>query len=106
MRTSRSWLAYGLSLVILAVVAGIIARANREAARKQRDAAVQAVAGEVAAVTSREGLTQRIAQMEGRLRERPTDGAAAVSLADALLREARVSGNAGLALRAEEALKG
>ena len=106
MRQQHSWWAYGLSFVILAAAAGVIVRANRDAARKQRDAAVQAAAGEVALVTSREGLEQRIAQMERRLRARPTDGAAAVSLADALLRQARISGNAGLALRAEEALKG
>jgi tetratricopeptide (TPR) repeat protein len=43
--------------------------------------------------------------MERRLREHPDDASAAVSLADALLRQARVSGTAGPALRAEKALK-
>jgi tetratricopeptide (TPR) repeat protein len=106
MRQKHSWLAYGISFVILAVAVGVIVRANRDAARKERDAAVRSAVGEVAPVTSREGLEQRIAQMERRLRANLTDSAAAVSLADALLRQARVSGNAGLALRAEEALKG
>lgn len=106
MRHKQSWLSYGLSFVILAVAAGVIVRANRDAARTERDAAVRSAVAEVAPVTSREGLEQRIAQMERRLRANPTDSAAAVSLADALLRQARVSGNAGLALRAEEALKG
>src|SRR6185369_3104891 len=55
--------------------------------------------------TSREGLERTIREMERRLRAHPADAAAAVSLADALLREARVSNNPGLALRAEAALR-
>jgi tetratricopeptide (TPR) repeat protein len=43
--------------------------------------------------------------MERRLRDRPDDAISAVSLADALLRQARVSGAAGPAFRAEKALK-
>jgi tetratricopeptide (TPR) repeat protein len=39
------------------------------------------------------------------LRVRPTDSSAAVALADALLRQARVVNNPGLAVRAEDALK-
>lgn len=105
MPSKQSWLAYGFSLLILVAVAGIILRATREAARTQRDAAVQAVTSGVAPPTSRQGLERRIAQLERTLRERPTDSTAGVSLADALLRQARVTGNAGLALKAEQALK-
>jgi tetratricopeptide (TPR) repeat protein len=104
MGSKQSWWAYGLSLLILAGVLTVIVRANRDAARKQRDEAVQAVAGDAVAVTSRDGLEQRIARMERTLRERPADSQAAVSFADALIRQARISGNAGLALRAERAL--
>ena len=43
--------------------------------------------------TSAEGLRQRISEMENRLQERPHDTGAAVLLADALLRQARVTGD-------------
>jgi tetratricopeptide (TPR) repeat protein len=55
--------------------------------------------------TSREELDRTIADMERRLAAAPADAAAAVALADALLRQTRVTGNAGLAARAESALK-
>jgi tetratricopeptide (TPR) repeat protein len=42
--------------------------------------------------------------MEARVRKSPADQAAAVRLADALLRQTRVTGNAGLAARAESVL--
>jgi len=54
--------------------------------------------------TSREALSQTVAQMEGVLAERPTDSEAAVRLADALLRQARILNHGGLPLRAEAAL--
>ncbi len=54
--------------------------------------------------TSREELDQTIERMEARLKSAPADPRAAVLLADALLRQTRVSGNAGLAVRAERAL--
>jgi tetratricopeptide (TPR) repeat protein len=56
------------------------------------------------ATTSREGLQRTIDAMQDRLRRSPTDAQAAVSLADALLRQARVSGNAGLAAVGEQTL--
>src|SRR5262249_51312888 len=56
--------------------------------------------------TSRQSLEQTRAQMEARLRQSPRDAAAAVQLADALLRLARVTNNAGLAVNAERVLTG
>ena len=56
--------------------------------------------------TSAEGLGRRIAEMEKRLREWPHDARAAVLLADALLRQARASGDGRSAGRAGEILKG
>jgi tetratricopeptide (TPR) repeat protein len=106
MPSKPSWLAYGFSLLILVAVVGIILGVNRDVSRTKRDPAAQTDASGVAAVTSRQGLERRIAQLERTLREHPTDSTAAVSLADALMRQARVTGNAGLALRAEQALKG
>jgi tetratricopeptide (TPR) repeat protein len=54
--------------------------------------------------TGREDLVRVVADMEQKLAKQPADGAAATRLADALLRQARVNGNAGLAARAEAAL--
>lgn len=55
--------------------------------------------------TSRESLAATIAAAEAQLRVDPRDIAAAVRLADALLRQARVLSNPGLAIRAEIALR-
>jgi tetratricopeptide (TPR) repeat protein len=54
--------------------------------------------------TARADLDRTIEAMDARLARRPDDGAAAVTLADALIRQTRVTGNAGLAIRAESAL--
>jgi tetratricopeptide (TPR) repeat protein len=54
--------------------------------------------------TSREDLERTIASMRQRVAAAPADAAAAVTLADALLRQTRVSGNAGLAKEAERVL--
>ena len=50
--------------------------------------------------TSAEGLRQRISEMENRLQDRPQDAGAAVLLADALLRQSRVTGDGRLPARA------
>jgi tetratricopeptide (TPR) repeat protein len=55
--------------------------------------------------TSRASLDATIRAAEARLKAAPTDAGAAVRLADALMRQARVTGNPGLALRAERALR-
>ena len=57
-----------------------------------------------APATAREDLARVIAEMDQKLATHPADGSAATRLADALLRLARVNGNAGLAGRAEAAL--
>jgi tetratricopeptide (TPR) repeat protein len=54
--------------------------------------------------TSRVDLEHTIATMRERVARRPDDAPAAVMLADALLRQTRVSGNAGLAGEAERVL--
>jgi tetratricopeptide (TPR) repeat protein len=56
------------------------------------------------ATTARGDLEKSVAAMEERLARTPSDVASAVALADALLRQTRVTGNAGLAMRAEAAL--
>jgi tetratricopeptide (TPR) repeat protein len=54
--------------------------------------------------TSRAALEQRIKGMNARLATNPDDAGARLALADALLRQTRVAGNPGLALRAEQVL--
>jgi tetratricopeptide (TPR) repeat protein len=55
--------------------------------------------------TSREDLRKTVDAMEARLRASPTDRAAAVTLAEALWRQSRSTGNGGLVIRAEQALR-
>jgi len=100
----KKWWSYGISIGVIAVSAAVIAVANRDAVRG-RDSRSHADPKMTARLTSREGLQRTIQDMERRLREHPDEAAAAVSLADALLRQARVSNNPGLAFRAEAALK-
>lgn len=57
------------------------------------------------ATTSRADLEKTVMAMETRLASRPADVTAAVTLADALLRQTRVTGNAGMAVRAQRALE-
>lgn len=54
--------------------------------------------------TSRQDLERTIVTMRARVAASPADATAAVTLADALLRQTRVTGNAGLANEAERVL--
>src|SRR5262245_35789006 len=54
--------------------------------------------------TSRQDLDRTIATMSAKVAAAPGDAASAVTLADALLRQTRVTGNAGLAKEAERVL--
>jgi tetratricopeptide (TPR) repeat protein len=54
--------------------------------------------------TSPDGLRRRIVEMESVLKNRPGDAGAGLLLADALLRQARVTGDGRLANRAEDVL--
>jgi len=93
-------------LVIIASVIAMVVSANiREGRRSRRpftNAPPLGAAG--APATTRDGLARRIAEMDSRLSARPDDVGAAVLLADALIRQTRVTGNAGLTVRAERVL--
>ena len=103
MQISKSTWSYVASFAVVGAVAIVIARSNMERAS---DASRMAPAPmRTQRATSREGLEKTIQEMDRRLRERPADAEAAETLADALMRRARVSGNAGLALHAEEVLR-
>ena len=71
---------------------------------RRTPAPVEPLGAPAAPGTSREVLEQTSKQMAARLEADPNDAAAAVRLADALLRLARVTNNGGLAVKAERAL--
>jgi tetratricopeptide (TPR) repeat protein len=105
MRLTKAFWSNGAALAIIAGVLGLIVRANRAERAVTPDDVKSAAAGPRGGpTTSRDGLRQTVDAMRRRLHEHPADGSAAVSLADALMRQARVTGNAGLALDAEHAL--
>lgn len=96
-----------IPVTIIAAVAAMVVYANlRDARRSQAPHTAAATGTRDAPTTSREDLDTRVAGMEARLAKHPDDSDAAFMLADALLRQTRVKGNPGLALRAEKILNG
>jgi tetratricopeptide (TPR) repeat protein len=94
--------------MIIAAVAALVITANiREGRRSPRPSTMLPAFGAPGApAASRDGLDKRIAAMESKLAADPGDVGAAVLLADALIRQSRVTGSAGLVMRAERALAG
>jgi len=90
-----------VAFVVVSIVAAVIVRANLV----KRPVSDAVVSGRRQEATSREGLQRTIDAMQARLKARPADAEAAVLLADALMRQARVASNAGLATVAERALR-
>ncbi len=93
-----------IALGVGLIVAGA-ACSTRQTLPRERQAVVPMLGAAGAPSTSREDLAATIASMDARLSTRPDDAAAAVMLADALLRQTRVTGNAALANRAERVLQ-
>ncbi len=91
---------------IIVAVAAMVAYANwRDVQRSKRPHTSGSPMGtQGAPMTSRGDLDARIRDMESRLAANPEDNGAALLLADALLRQTRVTGNPGLAVEAERAL--
>src|SRR6185369_4612381 len=93
-------------VIIASVIAMVVSANIREGRRDRRPfATAPALGGFAASSTTREGLARRIAEMESRVAAQPEDVGAAVLLADALIRQTRVTGNAGLTLHAEKVLQ-
>ncbi len=93
-------------VVIIAAVAAMIAVANWRDVRRSRVASTRPSSlGTRGAGTGREDLSKRIVDLRARVAAKPDDVGAAVMLADALVRQTRVTGNSGLAIEAEAALK-
>ena len=92
-----------VSGTIIVAVATMVAVANIRDVRRGR--AVYTRPDVRGAKTTRDDLNRRIGDLGQRLSQRPEDLGLAVMLADALLRQTRVTGNAGLAIEAERSLK-
>jgi tetratricopeptide (TPR) repeat protein len=93
-------------VVMIAAVATMVAYASWRDHKQSRApfTAAPPIGTPGAPSTSRENLARRIDEMESRLKTHPDDAGARLALADALLRQTRVTGNAGLAMRAEKTL--
>jgi tetratricopeptide (TPR) repeat protein len=90
------------AVITVAVIAGVWMFTMREGGRRGTPALPATLGTPAGPSTSRADLERTVAVMEARLREDPADREAAVTLADTLLRQSRVTGNAALAVRAEE----
>jgi tetratricopeptide (TPR) repeat protein len=90
------------AIAVVAVIAGVAMFAVREGRRRGTPAVPAGVGSLAGPSTSRADLEQTVAAMTARLGDDPADREASVTLADALLRQSRVTGNAALAVRAEE----
>jgi tetratricopeptide (TPR) repeat protein len=104
MRTRITWI---ILTITLGVAAAVLPRLMWQTSGDRTDARVviePAVGMPGAPATSADGLRQRVSDMEKRLAEQPNDHAAAVLLADALLRQARVTGDGRLSGRAGSVL--
>ena len=99
MRTRLEWI---VAAALIGVVAAVVPRLNGGGTPDAMEPASIAppVGMPGAPPTSPDGLRQRIGEMENRLRDRPLDAGAAVLLADALLRQSRVTGDGRLPARA------
>ncbi|HWK09293.1 MAG TPA: tetratricopeptide repeat protein [Vicinamibacterales bacterium] len=105
MTRTHHWISNGIGLIVIAGVAVTIGVANHRAhAGPPASAAGSPFEGIRAPGTSPGQLRATIATARAHLAQRPVDARAAVVLADALMREARVSGNPGLAVEGEQAL--
>ncbi len=93
--------------LILSVVAGLFVWTNRSEGRSNDRSSPPPSGRPMPSMdTSSEGLAATVVEMDRRLAQQPGDVAAAVRLADALMRLARVSSDGGLVGRAEAAIRG
>jgi tetratricopeptide (TPR) repeat protein len=89
-------------LAAFAVVAAVMAR---RPLASTRSAPVDLIGSLGAPVADPNGLSTRIATLETRLAANPADHAAGIALAEALVRQSRVTGNAAFAARGEQRLR-
>lgn len=96
-----------VSAAIIVAVAAMVAVANIRDVRRSRTPYTrpQLSGTRASAGTSSDDLQRRIADLKTRLASRPDDVGLAITLADAFMRQARTTGNPGLAVEAERAVK-
>ena len=105
MRISKAAASNGVAMLVVAAVLGLIVRANVGGRVPEARGSNPRLAGTAGALsTTRDGLQRTTDDMRQRLAANRHDARSAVVLADALLRQARVAGNPGLASEAERAL--
>ena len=93
-------------VAIIAAVAAMVAIANWRDVRQSRVASTRPMSpGTRGTGTGRDDLSKRIVDLRTRSAARPEDVGAAVMLAEGLVRQTRITGNAGLAIEAEAALR-
>ena len=95
------WFTFATAVAIVAAVSGCGRKTS-----DRRETATPLAGAPGGTSTSRAALDDTVARMRARLDRTPGDATAAVLLADALLRQTRVIGNAGLAIEAERVLQG
>jgi len=94
----------GIGLGVIGVAVAAMAGARFLQAAPEALAIAPTERAVLATVTTREGLTATIAMLTSRLAANRSDEQAAVGLADALMRQARVVGDGSLPKRAEDVL--
>ena len=95
-----------ITAAIIATVVAMVGYANwRDGKRGRVDTSARPIGVPGAPTTSRGDLDARVKDMTARVNSHPDDVRAATLLAEALVRQMRVTGNAGLAIRAEQVLK-
>jgi len=95
-----------LPALIIGGVIAMVGYANWRDMRQTREVVASRVRPATSApVTSREQLEQQVQTLTARLADHPHDIASAVRLADAILRQTRVTGSAALSFRAEAIVK-
>src|SRR5262245_10002205 len=94
-----------VTATIIGAVAVMIGFWNWSDLRQKRARSAVRSRAPLALSTSRADLDRTIKELDARVASRPDDIRSAVVLADAIVRQTRVTGNAGLAMRAEKALK-
>ena len=96
----NGWLRLVATVAVVVAVSGCGRKTT-----DRREAATPLAGAPGGTSTSRASLEDTVARMRARIARNPRDAAAAVLLADALVRQTRVVGNAGLAIEAERALQ-
>jgi tetratricopeptide (TPR) repeat protein len=96
---------YARALVQLAAISLALTACSTRPVPGRRTTRLSPRSTGAATWSSREGLARTIQTLEDRVGKNPADADSAIRLADALLRQTRVIGNAGLARQAEAVLE-